>query len=88
MILREIKIQSFLTHRHITNLFGFFDDEEFIYLIMEYMSDGSLAQRFGRKKVSEKQVAGIVKQICEALKFMHIENIIHRDIKPDNVFIH
>jgi len=55
---------------------------------MEYMSDGSLAQRFGRKKVSEKQVAVIVKQICEALRFMHIENIIHRDIKPDNVFIH
>lgn len=39
---------------------------------MEYMSDGSLTHRFGRKKVSEKQVAMIVKQICEALKFMHV----------------
>lgn len=72
MILREIKIQSFLTHRHITNLYGFFDDDEYIYLVMEYMSDGSVAQRYGRKKVAEKQVASIVKQTCEALKFMHI----------------
>ena len=55
---------------------------------MEYMSDGSLAQRFNRRKVPEKQVASIIKQICDGLKYIHIENIIHRDIKPDNVFIH
>lgn len=52
------------------------------------MSDGSLAQRFNRKKVPEKQVASIIKQICDGLKYIHIENIIHRDIKPDNIFIH
>jgi serine/threonine protein kinase len=55
---------------------------------MECMSDGSVAQRFNRRKVPEKVVASIVKQICDGLKYMHIENIIHRDIKPDNVFIH
>jgi len=32
-------------------MYGFFDDEEFIYLVMEYMSDGSVAQKFNRKKV-------------------------------------
>lgn len=86
--MREIKIQTYLTHRHITNLYGFFDDEEYIYLVIEYMSDGSVAQRYGRRKMGEVQVANIVKQICEALKYMHIESIIHRDIKPENIFIH
>lgn len=62
--MREIKIQTYLTHRHITSLFGFFDDDEHIYLVIEYMSDGSVAQRYGRRKMSEKKVASIVKQTC------------------------
>lgn len=54
---------------------------------MEYMSQGSLAQKLNRKKCPEKQAAQYIKQVCDGLRFMHIENVIHRDIKPENVFM-
>jgi serine/threonine protein kinase len=84
---REIKIQSFLKHRHLTSLYGFFDDDSFIYLILEIMPDGSLMQVKKKRKVPESEVSSYVRQICEGLKYMHTEEIIHRDIKPENIFL-
>jgi serine/threonine protein kinase len=52
-LVREIKIQSFLKHRHLTSLYGFFDDDSFIYLILEIMPDGSLMQVKKKRKVPE-----------------------------------
>ncbi len=85
--MREIKIQSFLKHRHLTSLYGFFDDDSFIYLILEIMPDGSLMQVKKKRKVPESEVSSYVRQICEGLKYMHTEEIIHRDIKPENIFL-
>jgi aurora kinase, other len=81
-ITREIKVQSYLDHRHLTPIYGFFSDESYVYLIMEYMPDGSLMQVKKKRKVAEAQVSLYVRQICLGLKYMHTENIIHRDIKP------
>ena len=38
----ELKTQSFLDHSYITRIYGYFVDKESVYLIMEYMTDGSL----------------------------------------------
>ena len=51
-LIREIKVQTFLRHRHLTSLYGFFSDESYIYLIMEVLPDGSLKQCKGKKKQS------------------------------------
>ena len=53
-MIREIKVQSFLKHRHLTSLYGFFSDEHFIYLILELLPDGSLNQNKGKKKLAEE----------------------------------
>lgn len=79
---REIKIQSFLQHRHLTSLYGFFSDQAYIYLILELMPDGSLMQVKKKRKIPESQVSYYLRQICLGLKYMHNENVIHRDIKP------
>ena len=52
-LLREIKIQSFLKHRHLTSLYGFFSDENYVYLILELMPDGSIMQVKKKRKISE-----------------------------------
>jgi serine/threonine protein kinase len=50
-LIREIKIQSFLQHRHLTSIYGFFSDESCIYLILEVMPDGSLMQVRKKRKI-------------------------------------
>lgn len=80
---RELKIQSCLDHPNITKMYGFFDDKENIYLLLELGSEGQLYQIIKKKKrLSENTTSYIMKQICEALKYLHSLNILHRDIKP------
>jgi aurora kinase len=86
-ILREIKIQSYLAHNNLTALFGYFHDEDFLYLIIEALPDGSLQQVKKKRKMPERETAAIVKQVSEGLKHMHEESIIHRDLKPENIFV-
>ena len=81
-ILREIKIQSYLSHSNLTALFGYFHDEENLYLIIEALPDGSLQQVKKKRKYPEREAAAIVKQVTDGLKHMHGEYIIHRYLKP------
>jgi serine/threonine protein kinase len=62
-ILREIKIQSYLNHGNLTALYGYFQDEEYLYLVLEALPDGSLQQVKKKRKLPEKETAAIVKQV-------------------------
>ena len=62
-VFREIKIQSFLQHRHLASLYGVFHDQNKIYLIMEFMTDGNMAVN-GKKKISETEAAYLLQQVC------------------------
>ena len=59
-LILEVKIQSFLNHPNICKLYGIFDHEEYIYLVMEYLQDGSLYtsmkihRSFSEQQASEK----------------------------------
>lgn len=86
-IIREIKLQSYLNHSHCTSLYGYFHDEDSLYLVLELLPDGSLQQVKKKRKLPEKEAADIIRQVAEGLKFMHEEYIIHRDLKPENLFM-
>ncbi len=53
-MIRELKIQIYLNHKHLTSMYGYFHDKDHIYLILEYLPDGNLSQIKKRKKTSEK----------------------------------
>ena len=48
-VILEIKLQMFLDHPNIVKLYGFFDDPEHIYLVMEYMEEGTLYERMQKQ---------------------------------------
>ena len=72
-----------MDHPNIVKLYGIFSDKDHIYLIMEYMEDGSLYSMIKKdKKVNEKLSAAKLLEIANGLLYMHNESIVHRDIKP------
>jgi len=85
---REIEIQSNLRHPNILRLYGYFHDEERIFLILEYAPKGELYKELQRKKrFSELIAARYIYSLCDALEYCHNKHVIHRDIKPENLLI-
>ncbi|CAF0756325.1 unnamed protein product [Rotaria sordida] len=79
---REIEIQSNLKHPNILRLYGFFHDEQRIYLLLEYAPGGELYRRMQTEKIlRESEAAGYVYQLCNALNYLHTKRVIHRILK-------
>lgn len=85
----EFKIQSYLKHKNIVQIYGIFDDSDYIYLILEYVPDGTLYSLLKKRKtLKEKEVADLIKQLAQAIVYMQEEGIVHRDIKPENIVLY
>lgn len=85
---REIEIQSHLRHPNILRMYGFFHDEQRIYLILEYASGGTLFNVLKKEvRFDEKKSAKYIKSLISALIYLHGRNVIHRDIKPENLLL-
>lgn len=85
-LLQEIKIQSFCSHENILKLYGFFDDPEHIYIILEYMEEGTLFSHLKiNKTLKEDDVKEKLRDIASAVIYLHEQGIAHRDIKPENI---
>ena len=69
-------------------MYGFFTDDEKIYLILEYSAGGELFNDLRNQpggKYDEVKASNYIAQVLQALKYMHSKDIIHRDIKPENL---
>ena len=66
--------------------FGYFQDENFIYLIME-LCDYSLNNLLRSKSFNAKEIKEILEQLNNVFKIMHRFSINHRNIKPENILI-
>uniref|UniRef100_A0A6B2LC69 Protein kinase domain-containing protein n=1 Tax=Arcella intermedia TaxID=1963864 RepID=A0A6B2LC69_9EUKA len=83
---REIDIMRKLKHKNIIALFDVFDEKDFIYLVMELVTGGELFDQIvSRGTYSEADAATVVRQILEAVEYMHGNGIAHRDLKPENL---
>jgi len=90
LIEREIKAMKVLVHKNIVSLIEYKMSPNNFYLITELCNEGSLEDR--KKKnlppFTLKQKLTIIKQIVEAMIFVHSKDIIHRDLKPANILLH
>jgi serine/threonine protein kinase len=85
---REIEIQSHLRHPNILRLYGYFYDENRVYLILEYAGKGELYKALQKEgKFSEEKTSRYVAMLADALHYCHQKHVIHRDIKPENLLL-
>ncbi len=85
---REVEIQSHLRHPHILRLYGYFYDENRVYLIMEFAANGELYKHLQQQtKFDEPTTAKYMLQLAKALDYCHSKHVIHRDIKPENILL-
>jgi len=85
---REVDIIAHLQHPHILPVYDFGNFDNMPYIVMAYLSGGTLTDKIKRQGAMElDEVLRITKEIADALDYAHGKGIIHRDFKPGNVLL-
>ena len=88
----EIQILIKLDHPNIIKLYEIYENDNYIYLVMELCTGGELFDRIIQKteqgkQFTEKEVANIFQQMMSAINYCHSNKIVHRDLKPENLLL-
>ncbi|MCY1017039.1 serine/threonine-protein kinase [Pyxidicoccus sp. MSG2] len=86
---QEARTVNQINHEHIVEIFDFVDEGEggHVYCVMELLRGQSLSSLAQEEKLTLARIQRIVVQVCAALGAAHQVGVVHRDIKPDNLFI-
>ena len=85
-ILSERHILKYIHHKFITNLYFSFQDNENLYLILDYFPGGELRFYLNKNvQFKENEIKFFISNIIIGLKYLHQNNILHRDLKPENL---
>nr|XP_043606827.1 calcium-dependent protein kinase 28-like [Erigeron canadensis] len=85
---REVKIlQALNGHENVVKFYSAFEDDSFVYIVMELCEGGELLDRMTSKKkgrYTEKDAAIVVRQMLKVAAECHLHGLVHRDLKPEN----
>src|SRR6266704_596076 len=86
--LTQARTFSSLNHPHIVRVLEFGTENNTPFLVMDYAANGTLRQLHpGGTRLPLSTVVTYVKQIADALQYVHDQNLVHRDIKPHNMLL-
>ena len=85
-IKREVEMMRRLNHEHLVTLYEDYECAGSYGMVMDYIAGGELFERIIEKEyLEEKEAAQYLRQLIEGLQYMHNKNIVHLDIKPENI---
>jgi serine/threonine protein kinase len=86
-LLREAEIIAQLNHPNICTVYGIEHDAHLTFIVMERLEGVNLKLRMARAALTTKEIADVALQVTSALEAAHARGIVHRDIKPGNIFV-
>uniref|UniRef100_A0A8C1XM41 non-specific serine/threonine protein kinase n=1 Tax=Cyprinus carpio TaxID=7962 RepID=A0A8C1XM41_CYPCA len=82
----EIAVLHRIKHENIVSLEDIFESQSHLYLVMQLVSGGELFDRIVEKGFyTERDASKLIRQILDAVKYLHDMGIVHRDLKPENL---
>nr|XP_023654309.1 serine/threonine-protein kinase BRSK1-like isoform X4 [Paramormyrops kingsleyae] len=85
---REIAILKLIEHPHVLKLHDVYENNKYLYLVLEHVSGGELFDYLVKKgRLTPKEARKFFRQIISALDFCHNHSICHRDLKPENLLL-
>jgi len=86
--LREAETAAQLNHPNIVPIYTVEERDNLVYFVMAYIKGDNLGQRLQQHgPIPPVEVRRILREVADALAYAHHRNVIHRDIKPDNIII-
>jgi serine/threonine protein kinase len=86
--LREARVAAALDHPHIVPLYDFGETDGQLYLVMPFVSGGSLQDMLRKTPLPVGDVVTYGAQMADALAYAHERGVVHRDVKPANMLLH
>ncbi|KAM4632579.1 serine/threonine-protein kinase PLK1 [Discoglossus pictus] len=84
----EIAIHRSLAHKHVVGFHGFFEDNDFVFVVLELCRRRSLLELHKRRKaVTEPEARYYLRQTIQGCQYLHSNRVIHRDLKLGNLFL-
>lgn len=84
---READLLKRLHHPGIVQFYEIGEDSAGLFIALEYVDGGSLAERLARQPFPLQSALEIIRQVAGALDYIHAHGIVHRDIKPSNILL-